>query len=105
MTTALAPSSPEHRATHERHQPENTPLWRAVRGNWKTFLADLEAATEAPMLPGFVVAEVEAFLKSGILGHGFIRCCCKECGWCRAVAFSCCPEWETISSSHAKQVW
>jgi len=64
-------------------------LWKAVQANWKTFLAELEAAAEAPALPGFVVAEVEAFLKCGILGHGFLRCRCKQCGWCRAVALSC----------------
>ena len=41
------------------------------------------------MLPGFVVAEVEAFLRCGILAHGFVLAKCRDCGWSRAVAFSC----------------
>jgi hypothetical protein len=60
-----------------------------VQERWKTFLADLEASAEPPVLPAFVVAEVEAFLRCGILSQGLILAKCQECGWCRPVAFSC----------------
>ena len=42
-----------------------------------------------PLLPAFVVAEVEAFLRCGILSHGLILAKSRDCGWCRPVAFSC----------------
>jgi hypothetical protein len=60
-----------------------------VREHWKTFLADLEARAELPALPAFVVAEVEGFLRCGILAHGFVLARCGDCGWSRPVAFSC----------------
>jgi hypothetical protein len=41
------------------------------------------------VLPAFVVAEVEAFLRCGILAHGLVLAKCRDCGWSRAVAFSC----------------
>jgi hypothetical protein len=69
--------------------PEETLLFRTLQAHWTTFLRDLEDASEPPALPGFVVAEVEAFLRCGILAHGFVLAKCRECGWSRAVAFSC----------------
>jgi Transposase zinc-binding domain/Putative transposase len=44
---------------------------------------------DPPALPAFVVAEVEAFLRCGILAHGLVLARCRDCGWSRAVAFSC----------------
>ncbi|MDC3954365.1 transposase zinc-binding domain-containing protein [Polyangium jinanense] len=40
-------------------------------------------------LPRFVVREVEAYLRCGILEYGFIRVECEACGFERRVAFSC----------------
>src|SRR4051812_17057587 len=57
---------------YERHRPEETLLYKTLQAHWTTFLRDLEDASEPPALPGFVVAEVEAFLRCGILGHGFV---------------------------------
>ena len=31
----------------------------------------------------------KAFLRCGILAHGFVLARCRDCGWCRPVAFSC----------------
>jgi hypothetical protein len=45
-------------------------LFGAVQRHWRTFLADLSAASEDAPLPAFVVAEVEAYLRCGILAHG-----------------------------------
>ena len=64
-------------------------LYRVLQAHWRTFLADLEAAADSPPLPAFVVAEVEAFLRCGVLAHGLILVKCRHCGWSRAVAFSC----------------
>ena len=62
-------------------------LYKTVQAHWKTFLAELEAAAEPPVLPAFVIAEVEAYLRCGILAHGLILAKCTHCGWCRPVAF------------------
>jgi Putative transposase/Transposase zinc-binding domain len=74
---------------YARHRPEETVLYSTVQEHWKTFLADLEATAEPPALPAFVVAEVEAFLRCGILAQGLILAKCRDCGWCRPVAFAC----------------
>jgi hypothetical protein len=49
-------------------------------------------------LPGFVRREFEAYLRCGILGHGFARVRCEGCAFERLVPFSCkgrgfCPSW------------
>ena len=64
-------------------------LYKTVQAHWKTFLSELESAAEPPVLPAFVIAEVEAFLRCGILANGLILAKCTDCGWCRPVAFSC----------------
>jgi hypothetical protein len=74
---------------YERRRPEDTILFATVQEHWKTFLADLEATAESPALPAFVVAEIDAFLRCGILAHGFVLARCGDCGWSRPVAFSC----------------
>ncbi|HVX93653.1 MAG TPA: transposase [Polyangia bacterium] len=74
---------------YTRHRPEETVLYAALQAHWKTFVAELEAVAEPPVLPAFVVAEVEAFLRCGILSHGLVLAKCRDCGWCRPVAFSC----------------
>ena len=66
-----------------------TALFKTLQAHWRTFLGELETVTEAPALPAFVVSEVEAFLRCGILAHGFVLARCNDCGWCRPVAFSC----------------
>jgi hypothetical protein len=76
-------------AAYERHRPEETVLYAALQAHWKTFIGELEAVAEPPVLPAFVVAEVEAFLRCGILSQGLILAKCRDCGWCRPVAFSC----------------
>jgi hypothetical protein len=64
-------------------------LYKVLQAEWKTFLAEMESAADSPALPAFVVAEVEAFFRCGILAHGLILVKCRDCGWSRAVAFSC----------------
>jgi hypothetical protein len=52
---------------YERHRPEETLLYRTLQAHWRTFLSDLESDGDSSVLPAFVVAEVEAFLRCGIL--------------------------------------
>jgi hypothetical protein len=40
-------------------------------------------------VPAFVERELRAYLKCGILAHGFVRIHCDACGFDRVVAFSC----------------
>ena len=74
---------------YERHQPEETVLYKTLQAHWKTFLREIESATDPPVLPAFVISEVEAYLRCGILAQGLILAKCRDCGWCRPVAFSC----------------
>ena len=94
-TRAVASSAA---AKYERHRPEDTLLYKTIQAHWRTFLAEVSGGAE-PELPRFVLEEVEAFLKCGILAHGFLRVVCDECHDNRLVAFSCCPQRETMESS------
>ena len=65
-------------------------LYKVLQAQWKTFINDLVAATpEGTALPPFVVSEMEAFLKCGVLAHGLVLVKCSDCGCSRAVGFSC----------------
>ena len=75
--------------SYERHQPEETVLYKTLQVHWNTFLRELESAAEPPVLPAFVISEVEAYLRCGILAHGFVLAKCGDCGWCRPVGLSC----------------
>jgi Transposase zinc-binding domain len=88
--SALTPRPPSLVAgTYQRRRPEETTLYRTLAHNWPAFLATMEAETDGAGLPRFVVAEVEAFLRCGILAHGFVRLACDACLEARLVAFSC----------------
>jgi hypothetical protein len=91
-TTKLHPLSGEAGALHpnhvgrligrsyERHRPEETLLYKVLQDHWLTFLRELELAAESSELPAFVVAEVEAYLRCGILAHGLVLAKCSDCG-------------------------
>ena len=64
-------------------------LYRTLQAHWRTFLGDLAAHDGGGGLPRFIVDEVEAYLKCGILAHGFLRVLCQACGETRLVALSC----------------
>ncbi len=83
----LAPTPPVPGRGYDRHRPEETVLFETVQGHWRTFLADLSAAEEPCALPGFVLAEVEAYLRCGVLAHGLLLTRCRDCGNTRPVAF------------------
>jgi hypothetical protein len=74
-------------AAYERHDPEKTLLHEVVREQLEGFLAS--ASRRDQPVPRFIEQELRAFLRCGILAHGFLRLRCDDCGHDRLVAFSC----------------
>lgn len=72
-----------------RHEPERTVLYRAIQENFETFLVASQKDSDRGPLPSHVYQEVEAYLRCGILAHGFTRLRCESCRNERLVAFSC----------------
>ena len=62
---------PNSAAGYVRHQPETTLLYQIVQEYWPEFQAEL--ASQNKYLPTYVTQEFEAYLKCGILEHGFLR--------------------------------
>ena len=77
-------------------QPEATLLYKTLQAHWLGFRATIES--DGGELAAFVRDERGAYLRGGILVHGFLRVWCKDCGHSRVVSFSCkrrgfCPSW------------
>jgi hypothetical protein len=72
---------------YRRHRPEATLLYRLVAEHYAGF-RDRRAAEGRP-LPRYVEDEFEAYLKCGLLEHGFLRLKCDSCQAEKLVAFSC----------------
>jgi len=72
---------------YERHEPDKTLLHEVVREQLEGFLAS--SSTREQPAPRFIEQELRAFLRCGILAHGFLRLHCDDCGQDRLVAFSC----------------
>ncbi|MCH8891367.1 MAG: transposase zinc-binding domain-containing protein, partial [Myxococcales bacterium] len=72
---------------YRRHKPQDTLLHQVIRENLETFLAN--ARERGPPVARFVVRELRAYLKCGVLAEGFLRVHCDACGYDRLVAFSC----------------
>ena len=73
---------------YQRHEPEKTTLYKLIQGNWLSFQQQVEHDLGYP-LPDFVNKEFEAYLRCGILAHGFLRAKCTSCPHEMLVAFSC----------------
>ena len=71
---------------YARHVPERTLLYALVQAHYPDFLARLEA--EDRSLPAYVREAFEAYLRCGVLEHGFLRVVCEQCHAERLVAFS-----------------
>jgi hypothetical protein len=67
--------------------PEQTLLHRIVREQLETFLA--QARWRDQPAPRFVEQEFRAYLRCGVLAHGFLRLHCDDCRLDRLVPFSC----------------
>lgn len=57
-----------------------------VDQHWPSFR---ERAEQAGGLPKFVTDEFDAYLRCGILEHGFAHFACRRCGQSQVVAWSC----------------
>jgi hypothetical protein len=83
-----APRQAAHAAPHyARHAPERTLLYALVEAHYPDFMARIEA--EDRSLPEYVREEFDAYLRCGVLDHGFLRVVCEHCHAERLVAFSC----------------
>jgi len=60
-----------------------------VTEHLETFLAGIDADPTAKGLPSYVRDEFQAYLKCGILAHGFLRLGCDTCPHQMLLAFSC----------------
>jgi len=72
-------------ATYQARQPAHTVLYRTVEAHLETFLAHTAGDAERSGLPGFVKREFEAYLRCGILAHGFARSAvmaARSSTWC-----------------------
>ena len=75
---------------YRRREPEKTLLHQVVRGRLEPFLASVrEQSATGRGLPSHVERDLRAYLDCGILGRGFARIRCPDCGFERLVAFSC----------------
>jgi hypothetical protein len=73
--------------SYSRRRPETTLLYQTISENLETFIAEREA--DGRGLPLHVIKEFRAYLKCGLLHHGFMRIKCTACDYEGAVAFSC----------------
>ena len=80
-----SPSSP---FTYQPHQPEKTTLYKLIQEHLLSFYQHIDNEQEKD-IPDFVKKEFEAFLKCGLLAHGFLRLQCEACKQEKLVAFSC----------------
>jgi Putative transposase/Transposase zinc-binding domain len=64
-------------------------LYRTIEAHLPTFLGRPAGENGTGGWPAFVRREFEAYLRCGILHHGFLRGRCDRCGDTTVVAFSC----------------
>ena len=96
-----APGWASTQHVYRPRRPTTTPLYPVVQHHLETFLA--EAAQSDPGgygVPSWVEKDLRAYLRCGILAHGFARLRCSGCGHERLLAFSCksrgiCPSCNT----------
>ena len=84
MGNAIETKAP---ALYRPRRPEETVLYRTIAANYKTF--EVLAELEGKRLPQHVTKEFDAFLRCGILAHGFLRLQCEGCQKEKVLAFSC----------------
>ena len=85
MTPSLAPAP----SSYIPRDPSQTILYHVVADHLETFLASLDADSDAKGLPAYVQREFYDYLQCGILAHGFLRLGCDTCHHELLVPFSC----------------
>jgi hypothetical protein len=73
--------------TYQPRAPSATVLYQVVAEYLDTFLAAIDADLTANGLPSYVRDEFQAYLKCGILAHGFLRLGCDTCPHQMLLAF------------------
>ncbi len=73
---------------YRRREPERSALFAVLQEHLEIFFART-AAADGGSLPQFIQRELRAFLKCGILAHGFCRVSCANCRHELLVAYSC----------------
>jgi hypothetical protein len=77
-------------AGYRRRTPERTVLHELVTRHAQTMFAELrDADPDGGGLPRYVERELAAYVRCGVLAHGFARVRCQACGDEIVVAFSC----------------
>jgi hypothetical protein len=66
----MAKQAEELSRTYLRRDPANDPLYEVLATHLETFLAWGAGDTVSQGLPGYVVRELRAYLRCGILAHG-----------------------------------
>jgi hypothetical protein len=61
---------------YQPRDPSSTVLYQMVAEHLETFLSGIDADPTAKGLPSYVRDEFQAYLKCGILAHGFLRLGC-----------------------------
>jgi Putative transposase/Transposase zinc-binding domain len=75
---------------YRRREPGKTLLHQVVRERLEPFLAGArDRSATGRGLPAHVERDLRAYLDCGLLGRGFARIRCPDCGFERLVAFSC----------------
>jgi hypothetical protein len=72
--------------SYRARRPEQTVLHQTLSAHFGEFRA---RADEQGGLPKFVVRELEAYLRCGLLAYGCVLLACRACGHSQLVAFSC----------------
>ncbi len=81
-------SSANSRSAYARHDPTQATLHALVAQHLNSFVRFAEERS-GRALPRYVIEEFRAYLRCGVLAHGFARARCVGCGQDMFVAFSC----------------
>ena len=73
---------------YQPRDPSETVLYQVIADHLETFLGTLAADPTAKGLPDYVREEFYAYLKCGILAHGFVRLGCDTCPHQMVLAFN-----------------
>ena len=91
-------------SARRRREPERSVLQSVICDHLETFLAEARGRSDdGAGLPAFVEDEFRHYLACGVLANGFARVRCGGCGHDFLVAFSCCPQQETICTSGSER--
>ena len=85
--SALGQTADSATAGYRPRSPEQTLLHRIVGEQLESFLA--RARETGQPAPRFIEQELRAYLRCGVLAHGFLRLHCDACKFDRLVPFSC----------------